>query len=84
MSKPFTEQVSEARTRHDAEQRQFDSIHEAGVRRHPESWFIANRAAVECIWEYGGNPADLKMKILVSRVVLKTLDVAELGSVTNG
>jgi hypothetical protein len=52
-----------------------EKVHDAGANRHPQYWFSANRAAVEVLWELGLDPANSLYKYLVSKVVLKVLDV---------
>ena len=59
-----------------ADEKGFNVYQEAGAKRHPKSWYIANRFAVYAAMGYKGvNPKDFKT--LISDIVLRVLDVVE-------
>jgi hypothetical protein len=55
----------------------FDLAHVVGGRRHPKSWFTANLKAVGAARECGLQASDPEIKLLVSMVVLRTLDAID-------
>lgn len=51
----------------------FEKIHEQGVKRHPQAWFEANRAAVNAANYEGLAPE--QHKAAIAHIVLRVLDV---------
>jgi hypothetical protein len=52
----------------------FEEIHQVGAKRHTHQWIEANRAAISAMFAEGVSPTDMRMKRLVSMVVLRVLD----------
>ena len=64
--------MGEERVIKDIEEK-FISLHDAGVRRHPKSWFCANQKAVHAAM-YALDVTTPRNKLAISLVVLRVLD----------
>jgi len=51
-----------------------ETIHEAGARRHPDSWFGANMRAVHVLLGSGLHAEDKEIQRTIALVVLRVLD----------
>lgn len=52
----------------------FEEIHQVGAKRHTHQWIEANRAAISAMFAEGVSPTDMRMRRLVSMIVLRVLD----------
>jgi hypothetical protein len=52
----------------------FTEVHDAGAKRHPENWLLANQAATWAIGRCGLQASDPAIRTVVSMVTLRVLD----------
>ena len=55
----------------------FNLTHEVGAKKHPHSWYLANRKAVGAIRTLSIDPHDPQAKLMASLIILRVLDAVE-------